>query len=376
MVYLDWNATTPVSDEVTALVMRLMREDFGNASSRHAAGRGPAEAVRVARGQVADLLGCRASHLFFTSGATESVNTVIKALARPGGHIVTQRTEHAAVTESCEAVAAAGTRITTLAVSRDGLCRPDAVAEAIAGGADLVTIMWANNETGAIQPIEEIAAVCRRAGVPLHSDATQAVGKIAVSAETVDYLSLSGHKFGGPKGAGGLFVRGRRPPAPLLHGGGQEGGVRGGTLNVPAIAGMGLAATEVAAVVADRPRIAARRDRFETTLSQGLSAAGTPVQFFSRSVDRLPNTSYFAAKGLNAESLVKRLGDIVVSSGAACSMTRTEPSRTLRAMAVDAADLAAAVRVSIGPTTTDADLTAAAERIIEAAHWTRFLTAG
>ncbi|RMF52429.1 MAG: cysteine desulfurase, partial [Bacteroidetes bacterium] len=246
-VYLDYNATTPVDPVVLERMLPFFREHFGNPSSTgHAYGWAAEEAVTQAREQVAGLLGATPEEIVFTSGATEAINMAVKgvaeAYARKGRHVVTVQTEHAAVLGACRALERRGFRVTYLPVAPDGRVAPDDVAAALTEETILVAVMWANNETGVLQPVEALGEVVRAHGALFLCDATQAVGKVPVTVEHVDLLACSAHKFYGPKGVGALYVRQGRPPvrlAPLLDGGSQEGGRRAGTLNVPGIVGMG-----------------------------------------------------------------------------------------------------------------------------------------
>ena len=368
MIYLDWNATTPVEPETARVVQQFLCDDYGNASSRNAAGRRPMQAVREARQRIAKLLGGRPNRVLFTSGATESINTVVRAETPIRAAVLTQPTEHAAARAVIRDVESAGGRVTWLRVDQSGLIDLRELDSALTNGdATLVSVMWANNETGVVQPVAEIAEICRRSRVPFHCDATQAVGKIPVHADIADFLSFSGHKFGAPKGVGGLYVRTGRPPRGLILGGGQEGGFRGGTTNVPGIAGMGHAATLARQHVDRRDEIAARRVRFETELQARLP--GTVIH--GADAERLPNTSCFSVPGVVGDAFVMALGDVIVSSGSACSSHAEEVSPVLRAMGVSRKVAAAAIRVSIGPTTTDADLAIACDRFELAAKTLR-----
>ena len=373
-VYLDYNATTPVAEAALRRMQPYLRERFGNPSSGgHAFGWMAEEAVELAREEVAALLGVEerpAEALTFTSGATEALNLAIKGVARAyqakGRHVVTCRTEHKAVLGACRALEARGGDVTYLPVEENGRVDPVRFAEALTGETVLAAVMLANNETGVLQPIEELAEIAREAGVLFLTDATQAVGKIPVEAERADLLVASAHKFYGPKGAGVLYRSRRRPRVrlePLIHGGGQEGGLRGGTLNVPALAGMGAAA-ELAQEhrSEDAARLEALRDRFE----KHLKAEIPDVRINGAGTERLPQTANVTFPGVRAETLESELRDLAVSTGSACSTGSKAPSHVLKAMGLTDAQARATLRFSLGRPTTEEEVQFAAERVTEA----------
>jgi cysteine desulfurase len=373
-VYLDYNATTPVAEAALRRMQPYLRERFGNPSSGgHAFGWMAEEAVELAREEVAALLGVEerpAEALTFTSGATEALNLAIKGVARAyqakGRHVVTCRTEHKAVLGACRALEARGGDVTYLPVEENGRVDPARFAEALTGETVLAAVMLANNETGVLQPIEELAEIAREAGVLFLTDATQAVGKIPVEAERADLLVASAHKFYGPKGAGVLYRSRRRPRVrlePLIHGGGQEGGLRGGTLNVPALAGMGAAA-ELAQEhrSEDAARLEALRDRFE----KHLKAEIPDVRINGAGTERLPQTANVTFPGVRAETLESELRDLAVSTGSACSTGSKAPSHVLKAMGLTDAEARATLRFSLGRPTTEEEVQFAAERVTEA----------
>ncbi|PSR01983.1 MAG: IscS subfamily cysteine desulfurase [Bacteroidetes bacterium QS_8_68_28] len=373
-VYLDYNATTPVAEAALRRMQPYLRERFGNPSSGgHAFGWMAEEAVELAREEVAALLGVEerpAEALTFTSGATEALNLAIKGVARAyqakGRHVVTCRTEHKAVLGACRALEARGGDVTYLPVEENGRVDPVRFAEALTGETVLAAVMLANNETGVLQPIEELAEIAREAGVLFLTDATQAVGKIPVEAERADLLVASAHKFYGPKGAGVLYRSRRRPRVrsePLIHGGGQEGGLRGGTLNVPALAGMGAAA-ELAQEhrSEDAARLEALRDRFE----KHLKAEIPDVRINGAGTERLPQTANVTFPGVRAETLESELRDLAVSTGSACSTGSKAPSHVLKGMGLTDAEARATLRFSLGRPTTEEEVQFAAERVTEA----------
>ena len=369
-IYLDHNATTPVDERVVESMLPYFREQYGNASSAgHAYGWAADEAVTQAREQIAALLGAEPGALTFTSGATEALNMALKgvvdAYASKGQHIVTVQTEHKAVLDSCKALEKNGVEVTRLPVDDDGRLAPGDVAAALRDDTILVAAMWANNETGVLHPIPEIAEVVREHDALFLTDATQAVGKVPVSVEPADLLVASGHKMYGPKGVGVLYASRRQPrvriPA-LIHGGGQEDGRRGGTYNVPAIVGMGTAADLAADEQADdAERLAAYRDRMETALVDALDDAWIN----GRSAPRLPQTTSLTVPGVSAEDLTLAMRAVACATGSACSSNSNAPSHVLTAHGLSDADARSTVRLSMGrPTTTD-EIDRAIDAVIE-----------
>lgn len=376
-IYLDYCATTPVDERVFEVMRPYFTEIFGNAASTgHDFGQAAAAAVLKARNQVAALLGAEqderqgAREIVFTSGATEANNLAIKGAieAAPEGrrHIITQVTEHKAVLDTCRYLAEMrGCTLTILPVDEHGQVTPEQVDEAIRPDTAIVSLMWANNETGTVLPIREIGKVCRERGVLLHTDATQAVGKIAIdlSRDPVDLLSLSAHKFYGPKGAGALFVRKRNPHVRLvsqMHGGGHERGFRSGTLNVPGIVGLGAAAEICRTSFAtDTARWTKLRDRLE----QGIEMAGG-VSINGDPENRLPHVTNLSFAGISGEKLVGALGGIALSAGSACNSASVEASHVLRAMGVSPELARQSLRLSVGRRTTDEDVAYVVDRIV------------
>jgi cysteine desulfurase len=366
-IYLDYNATTPVDPRVLEAMLPWFTVQFGNAASKgHAYGWAADEAVAQARAQVAALVGASPEEVIFTSGATEGLNMALKGIAEAyaakGRHLVTVQTEHQAVLGPCRALERHGFRLTYLPVDAQGCVDPAAVAAALTEETILVAVMAANNETGVLQPLAEIAALVRPRGIPLLTDATQAVGKVPVSVEHVDLLVCSAHKLYGPKGVGALYLR-RRPRVrlvPLLDGGGQENGWRGGTLNVPGIVGFGAAAALAGAEQsAEAVRLEGLRNRLETAL-----AAALEVRINSRQAPRLPQTSSLTFAGLRAAHLLASLRGLAVSTGSACASGH--PSHVLKAMGHSDADASASLRFSLGRFTTAADVEVTIEQVITA----------
>jgi cysteine desulfurase len=369
-VYLDYNATTPVDPQVLACMLPYFTERFGNPSSKgHRYGLEAEAAVEVAREQLAVLLGAEPENLIFTSGATEALNLAIKgvaqALAHRGRHVVTVQTEHAAVLEACRALARRGWEVTYLPVDAEGRLDMAVLEAALRPDTVLLCVMWANNETGVLHPIPAIAQLARDRGVPLLVDATQAVGKIPVQVTGIDLLACSAHKFYGPKGVGALYVR-RRPELrlqPLLDGGGQEQGLRSGTLNVPGIVGMGAAAVRAAEVMAEEmSRLQALRDRLEQCLQGALSG----VRVNGAGAPRLPQTSSITFEGVRADRLLAAVRTLALSAGSACGSGRGKPSHVLRAMGRTDTEAQATIRISLGRFTTAADIDYALTELIAA----------
>ncbi|MDZ7618674.1 MAG: cysteine desulfurase family protein, partial [Patescibacteria group bacterium] len=373
LVYLDNNATTPMDPRVIEHMAGVMRCDYGNpASTHHALGRRAAELVEHAREQVARLIGAAASEIVFTSGATESCNLAIKGVvamyARRGNHVVTCLGEHKAVLEPLQHLERHGLNVTRLAPDAFGRVSAGQVEVALTGQTLLISIMAANNVVGSTNPIGEIGRVAKRRGVLFHCDATQAVGRtpIDVTAMEIDLLSLSAHKFHGPKGVGALWVRGQSPRVRLaaqIDGGGQENGLRGGTLNVPGIAGMGLAC-ELARneLEADAQRVKALRDR----LFAGLANRLCDVVLNGHPSDRLPNTLNVSFLGVEATELIARLPEIAASVGAACTSDEDDPHYVLRAMGLAEDRMAGSVRFSLGRFTTQNDIDHCIQRVVDA----------
>ncbi len=351
-VYLDHNATAPVRDEAIEAMQAALRRAWGNPSSVHAEGAAARAVVERARAEVAGLLGAEPDEIVFTAGATESNNTAIRGCAgAPGrpGTLVASAAEHPSVDAPLAALEAAGWRVARVAVDADGLLDPEAVAAALAPDTALVTLLWGNNETGVVQPLERIAPRVRARGVPLHVDATQCVGKLAIDLRRlpVDLLSLSAHKLGGPKGVGVLVVRRGREPAPLLLGGPQERRRRGGTENVPGIAGLGAACALAARELAQRRlRWGALRDR----LWDGIREKVPRVRRNGSTEHALCNTLNVEFEGASGEILVQALDleGIAASTGAACASGSVHPSHVLEAMGRPAAAARSSLRFSVG----------------------------
>ncbi|MBO9729268.1 MAG: IscS subfamily cysteine desulfurase [Chitinophaga sp.] len=377
-VYLDNNATTPCDPRVVAAMLPYFTEVYGNAASRsHPFGWAAQEAVDYAREQVARLIGADTKEIIFTSGATEAVNLAIKGVsemyATKGRHIITAATEHKAVLDTCKHLEKQGAQITVLPVDKEGLVDLAALEAAITPQTILISIMYANNETGTIQPVQAISAIARKHGVLFMSDATQAVGKIPVNVNTdgIDLLTLSAHKLYGPKGVGALYVRRRSPRVMLtaqIDGGGHERAMRSGTLNVPGIVGLGkaceLCETEM---TSDSARISVLRDRLENALLQ------LEQSYVNGSrTHRLPHTTNLSFKYIESETLMMGFNkNIALSTGSACTSASLEPSYVLKALGLSDDLARASLRFGLGRFTTEEQIDYTIRTITDAVNKTR-----
>lgn len=361
-IYLDNNATTPMDPRVLEEMLPFFNESFGNAASRnHSFGWTAEEAVDYARERVAKLINSSPKEIIFTSGATESDNLAIKGVfemyAAKGNHIITVATEHKAVLDSCKHVEKLGAQVTYLTPSADGLVSIEQIKEAIRPETILITIMYGNNEIGVVQPMQEISALARANNILLHTDATQAVGKIPVDVEAdgIDLMSFSAHKMYGPKGVGALYVRRKNPRVKVtaqMDGGGHERGMRSGTLNVPGIVGFGKACELcMNEMESEAKRLSAMRDRLEAEL---LTMEESYVN--GNRNHRLPHVSNISFKYVEGEGLMMGVKDIAVSSGSACTSASLEPSYVLKSLGLDD-DLAhSSLRFGLGRFTTDEEV--------------------
>lgn len=370
-VYLDHNATTPVDPLVLEAMLPFFTEHFGNASStNHPYGRKAAEAVQQAREQVAQLVGAIPEEIIFTAGATESANMAIKGVfetyAAKGNHIITTQIEHSAVLKTCAALEQRGAEITYVPVNSDGRADVAAIEKAIRPGTILIAVMFANNETGVIQPIREIGALARKHDIIFFTDAAQAVGKIPVdvSENQISLLAMSAHKLYGPKGIGALYVRRKNPRVQLaaqVHGGGQEKGKRSGTLNVPGIAGFGAAAALCSKKMYDEAK---RLSVLRNLLEEQLLASGATVN--GSREHRLPHVTNLYFTGAQAQALMSGLYPYVsASGGSACATGTYEPSHVLKAMGLSDEQALGALRLSLGRFTTEEETARAAQAIIK-----------
>lgn len=379
-IYLDYQATTPCDPRVVEAMLPYFTERFGNPHSRnHYYGWEAEEAVEKAREEVATIIGADAKEIVFTSGATESNNLALKGVAHfyreKKNHIITEVTEHKCVLDSCRHLEQEGFKVTYLPVQKNGLIRLEDLEAAITDQTAVVSIMAVNNEIGIIQPIAEIGAICRKHGVFFHTDAAQAVGKIPldVNAMNVDLMSISGHKIYGPKGIGALYVR-RRPRVrlePLINGGGQERGMRSGTLATPLCVGFGEAcriAREEMPVEA--ARLTALRDR----LLKGVTERLPEVYLNGDPEKRIPGNLNISFAFVEGEGLMMGVKDIAVSSGSACTSASLEPSYVLRALGLDAEMAHTSLRIGIGRFTTEKDIDYAIGHIVDAVSRLRELS--
>jgi len=372
-IYLDYNATTPCDPRVVDAMLPYFTQDFGNAASKsHAYGWVAAEAVDIAREQVAALIGSEPGEIIFTSGATESVNLAIQGVYQmyhgKGNHIITTSVEHKAVLDTCRYIESIGGEVTVLPVDRNGRVDPHAVEEAIRETTVLICIMYANNETGTIMPVKEIGAIAKKHNVIFFSDATQAAGKIPVNVKEdgIDLLCLSAHKLYGPKGCGALYVRRRDPRVrltPLQYGGGHEKGMRSGTLNVPGIVGLGKACElAMKEMDVDSARMTSLRDEL---LKDLLNIGGTSL---NGDMDNLlPQTCNLSFNGIDSQVLIGQLNkNLAISSGSACTSASIEPSHVLRALGIGDELASCSVRFSLGRFTTREDIAKALDIIRDA----------
>lgn len=364
LTYLDNNATTRPAPEVVEAMLPMLTEWYGNASSMHRFGQRSRQAIDTARGHVARLVGCAESELLFTAGGTEAVNTAIGgiyAARTPRRRIITTTVEHSATRELCTQLAKEGAEIVEVPVDQRGTLDFDAFEQSLTDDTALVTIMWANNETGVMFEPGRIAKACREKRVPFHCDATQAVGKIPVDAASlgIDAMSLAAHKFHGPKGVGALFTRRGLRVRPLIIGGPQERGRRGGTENVPGVVGMGKAAELALAALPEMHRVAALRDRLEAGILAGIPDAAVN----GRTDLRLPNTTNVGFPRIEAEAILILLSEqgVCASAGAACASGSLEPSHVLKAMGIDDKLAHGAIRFSLSRYTTEAEVDRALE---------------
>jgi len=357
-VYLDSNATTPILPEVFEAMRPHYLDQFGNASSIHHYGQRARAEVERARESIAKLLGCRAAEVVFTSGGTEGDNMAIFGLAELGDHVITSQVEHHAVLNACKRLEQRGVEITYVRVDGQALVDPADVRKALRPNTKLISIMMANNETGVLEPVEEIGSIAAEADVYFHTDAVQAAGKVPIEVKRIgcDLLSISGHKFHGPQGSGALYVRRGTLINPLFYGGNHERQRRAGTENLPGIVGLGRAAEIALHGLAGGAiaTIAAQRDRLEASLLDEIDAAGVN----SGGAPRVPNTSNIYFDHIEGEAMVIALDlkGLAVSTGAACSSGAIEPSHVLTAMGLPPERARASIRFSIGKHNNEEDI--------------------
>jgi len=371
-IYMDNHATTPVDPRVVEAMLPYYTDHFGNAASRnHQFGWEAEQAVETAREQIARLVGATSKEIIFTSGATESDNLAIKGVAEmykeKGNHIITAATEHKAVLDTCKRLEKYGYRVTYLPVGADGLINIDDLKRAIDDKTILVTIMYANNEIGVLQPIAEIGKLCHEKGVLFHSDGVQAIGKVPVNVikDNIDLMSITAHKIYGPKGVGALYVRRKSPRVQItaqIDGGGHERGMRSGTLNVPGIVGLGkaceLAMTEMPE---ESKRLSYLRDKLKKKLEDNLDE----IHINGSMEHRLPGNLNMSFVYVEGESLLMGINDIAVSSGSACTSATLEPSYVLKALGLGDDVAHSSIRFGIGRFNTEAEVDYVADKLID-----------
>lgn len=360
-VYLDYNATTPVDPRVLEVMIPYMKDMYGNPSSVHSFGGDSKAALDDAREQVAELIGARQRDIYFTTGGSESNNFAIKGIAYQlkdkGRHLITTQVEHASVLETFKYLESEGYKVIYLPIDRDGMLDLDELRDVICEDTILVSIIYANNETGVIFPLDQISEITKEKGVLLHTDAVQAVGKIEINLKElpVDLLSLSSHKLYGPKGAGALYMRKGVDLSPLIHGGGQERGKRSGTENVPAIAGFGKAAELIMDdIEAENNRLSALRDKLHKKITNSIDG----VSLNGHLENRLSNTLNLNFDNTEGESLVMNLDieGVAVSTGSACSEGNVDPSHVLLAMGLTKEQAISSLRFSFGRFSKESDI--------------------
>lgn len=369
-IYLDYAATSPVLPEVLDAMLPFFMSCFGNPSGIHENGRETRKAVEQARREVAETLGAESREIVFTSGGSESDNLAIEgtafALRQKGNHIITSQIEHHAVLNTCRWLEKQGFRVTYLPVDASGLVDPDSVRDAIGNDTVLVSIMTANNEIGTVEPVSEIGEICREKGVLFHTDAVQAIGMMNIHAAEInaDLISLSAHKFHGPKGTGALYIRKGTKLESLIHGGAQERGLRAGTENVPGIVGMGKAITVAAKEREEnQQRIRELRDQMIRIVLERIPGS----QLNGHPEKRLANNCHFSFAGIESEALLLRLdlAGISVSGGSACSSGSMEPSHVLQAIGLKDEMLKSGIRMTMGRETTREEIEKTAEKMSE-----------
>ena len=351
MIYLDNAASTPIHKDVLTEMLPFLAEQYGNPSSIHKLGRTANKAIQNARKQIANLINAQADEIFFTSGGTESNNITLYgfAYAKKGNHVITSSIEHEAVLEPCKRLEKDGLSVTYLPVSSDGLVDPTDVKNAITKDTCLVSIMFANNEVGTVQPIKEISKICKEKQVPFHSDAVQAVGKMPIDIKDLELsaMSISSHKLNGPKGIGALYIKKGIKIEPLILGGGQENGIRSGTENVASIVGFGKAC-ELAKENLQKNivHLKSLRDSLVSKITSEMSH----VSFNGNKEKRIPNNAHFTFLGVNGEDLIIKLDEngIAASTGSACSVKIQKASHVLKAMGFSHEQITGSLRLTVG----------------------------
>jgi len=378
MIYLDHNSTTPVLPEVLEAMLPCFTDAFGNASSMHAAGRRTLARLQTARRQVAQLLACDPAEVVFTSGGTESDNLALKGMLNPGDHLIVSRIEHSAIRSTCLWLQRQGCEVTSVEVNRQGQVEPDSIRAALKSNTKLISVMMANNETGVLQPVEEIGRIAVEADVWFHTDAVQAAAKVPISVDAIrcDLLTISAHKFHGPQGIGALYLRRGTPLRAQLHGGQQEKRHRPGTENVAAIAGMGKACELALTGLADGSgqRISALRNHLE----EALIGLVPDTRINGKASPRVANTSNILFEHVSGDALVLALDElgIAASRGSACSAGGSDPSSTLMAMGLTGEQSRSSVRFSLGKLNTAEEIDRALTAIPDVVDALRRRSAG
>ncbi len=363
-IYLDNAASTPVADEVIAEMLPYMKQQYGNPSSIHKFGRETARGIQLARKRVAEMVGASPREITFTSGGTEADNLALKGTALrvnrkapKKNRIITSSIEHDAVLEPCKDLVDMGFAVTYLPVTGEGLVRPLDLKNSISRDVALVSIMYANNEVGTIQPIKELTEIAQQAGAPFHTDAVQAAGKIPINVKNlgVDMMSMSSHKINGPKGVGALFVRSGVEIAPIIHGGGQESELRSGTENVPGIAGFGKACELATQRISHyQAHVSGLRDYLIKRISEQILHS----RLNGSRTDRIPNNAHFTFFGVNGEDLIIKLDEngVAASTGSACSVKKQKQSHVLKAMGFSYEEITGSLRLSLGTNNTKEEI--------------------
>jgi cysteine desulfurase len=364
-IYLDYNASTPIAPQVLQELLPYLKEKFGNPSSSHPYGVALKAGIEQARDRLAALLGCGASEIIFTSGATESNNMVIKGIAKAAGkgkHFITSSIEHPAVLEPCRNLERFGYTVTYLPVDRYGMVDPIDLEKAITPNTALATIMHSNNEVGTIQDISALVKICASRGILFHTDAAQSVGKVPVRVEDlgVDFLTIAGHKFYAPKGVGALYIKNGRNLSPMMHGAGHERGLRPGTENAAFIVGLGAASVIASAIMSTE---GPRQIKLGRRLFDGLKQAGLKVHLNGHPEKKLPNTWNISFEGFDSLAVMEALTGIAVSPGAACHGNTVNASHVLVAMGTDPVLARGAIRFSLGRETTEAEIDEVIEKL-------------
>ena len=368
-IYLDYNATTPIAPSVLEAMQPFLTGHYGNPSSAHALGRGPKEAIEDSRSKIAGMIGCDTDEIVFTSGGSESNNLAIKGVMfahdPSDAHLIISAIEHPAVTEPAKFLQRIGYQVSVAACDENGIVQASTIDDLMRDNTRLVSVMHANNETGVVQPIGEISKVCQRHDVLMHTDASQSVGKIPAFIQDleVNLLTIAGHKLYGPKGIGALYVRSDSKLESLIHGAGQENGIRAGTQNTPYIVGLGQAAYLAANGLDDSSVGMARlRDRLESQVGDAIPG----LQINGGNVDRLPNTSSMTFPNVSAREILARLPELCLSTGSACHSTGEVESATLSAMGKAIDHVAGTIRLSCGWYTSQDEIDRVAELLIDA----------